>query len=127
MAHYSIRSRTEKTLPLSFRVPTGQIEEIDVEVRRDQRKDRVSLLEPIWNWAWQVYKRVGSVRSLIEETAVRGLSKRVDRETQEQLFIALETIFECAPNAVIEQVGRLLTSRAAKYGEHRAGKYGERK
>jgi hypothetical protein len=111
--------KVHHTLPLSFRVPAEQIEEIDREVARDHRKERVSLLEPIWNWAWAAYRRVGSVRTLIEDTAVVVFSKRVSRETQQHLFTALETIVDRAPSTVVEEVTRILTSRAGKYGDEK--------
>jgi hypothetical protein len=119
MSAQRTKARVQTTLPLSFRVAPDQVEEIDREVARDHRKDRVSLLEPIWNWAWQVYKRVGSVRVLLEGTTVRRLTDRVDHETQERLYSALETIFDRAPTGVVDEVSRLLSNRAGKYGEPR--------
>jgi hypothetical protein len=98
-------------------VASDQLDDIDREVARDHRKERVALVEPIWNWAWQVYKRVGSVRGLLEGTTVRRLTDRLDRETQEQLYTALETILERAPEAVVDEIGEILTQRAGKYGE----------
>jgi hypothetical protein len=41
----------------------------------------------------------------------------VSEELQDQLYTAFETILERAPSAVIEDVARVLTSRAGKYGE----------
>lgn len=46
----------------------------------------------------------------------RGRS-RIAEETRIQLITALETILERAPSAVIEEVSRILTERAGKYGE----------
>lgn len=46
----------------------------------------------------------------------RGRS-RIAEETRVQLMIALETILERAPSAVIEEISRILTERARKYGE----------
>jgi transcriptional regulator with XRE-family HTH domain len=46
----------------------------------------------------------------------RGRS-RIAEETRIQLFTALETILERAPSAVIEEISRILTERAGKYGE----------
>jgi len=43
-------------------------------------------------------------------------SSRIGEETRAQLFTALETILERAPSAVIEEVARVLTDRAGKYG-----------
>jgi transcriptional regulator with XRE-family HTH domain len=42
---------------------------------------------------------------------------RVAEETRIQLVTALETILERAPSAVIEEISRILTERAGKYGE----------
>ena len=46
----------------------------------------------------------------------RGRS-RIAEETRVQLITALETILERAPSAVIEEISRILTERAGKYGE----------
>ena len=102
---------------LSFRVPAEQFAEIDEEIAKDHRKARSDLVEPIWDWAWTEYKRVGSLRALLEGRPRRAYTKRVSEQTQEQLYIALETILERAPSAVIEDVARILTTRAGKYGE----------
>jgi transcriptional regulator with XRE-family HTH domain len=49
----------------------------------------------------------------------RARRSRVAEETRLQLIIALETILERAPSAVIEEVSQILTDRAGKYGEPR--------
>lgn len=46
----------------------------------------------------------------------RGRS-RIAEETRIQLITALETILDRAPSAVIEEISRILTERAGKYGE----------
>jgi hypothetical protein len=116
------KERRPSTTPLAFRVPVLQLVEIDQEMERDHRKERSSFVEPIWGWAWQVYKSVGSIRALIDGTTVLKISPRISRETQEQLYTALEMIFEHAPTAVVDEIGELLTARAGKYGEVRQKK-----
>lgn len=102
---------------LSFRVPADQLSEIDEEILKDHRKSRSDLVEPIWDQAWKEYKKAGSLRALLEGGPRRMYTKRVSEQTQEQLYIALETILERAPSAVIEDVARILTARAGKYGD----------
>jgi len=104
---------------LSFRVPAEQLLEIDEEISKDHRKSRSDLVEPIWDWAWKEYKKAGSLHALLGGTGRRAYTKRVSEQTQEQLYIALETILERAPSAVIEDVARILTARAGKYGDVR--------
>ncbi len=104
---------------LSFRVPADQLSEIDEETRKDHRKSRSDLAEPVWDWAWKEYKKAGSLRALLGTSRSRAHTARVSEETQEQLYMALETILERAPSAVIEDVARMLTARAGKYGEPR--------
>ncbi len=104
---------------LSFRVPAEQLSEIDEEISKDHRKSRSDLVEPVWDWAWKEYKKAGSLHALLGGNARRAYTKRVSEQTQEQLYIALETILERAPSAVIEDVARMLTARAGKYGDAR--------
>ncbi len=104
---------------LSFRVPAEQLAEIDEEILKDHRKSRSDLAEPVWDWAWKEYKKAGSLRALLGASRSRAHTARVSEETQEQLYMALETILERAPSAVIEDVARMLTARAGKYGEPR--------
>lgn len=49
--------------------------------------------------------------------STRRRRSRVAEETRLQLITALETILERAPSAVIEEISRILTDRAGKYGE----------
>ena len=42
---------------------------------------------------------------------------RIAEETRTQLITALETILDRAPSAVIEEIARILTDRAGKYGD----------
>jgi len=107
---------------LSFRVPAEQLAEIDEEILKDHRKSRSDLVEPIWDWAWKEYKKAGLLRALLGGSVTRTYSKRVSEQTQEQLYIALQTILERAPSAVIEDVARMLTARAGKYGEPKSRK-----
>jgi hypothetical protein len=111
------RSPHEIRVPLSFRVPISQLGEIEEAVRKEARKHRTDLLEVVWDWAWKEYKRAGSLRALLQGTRARKYSRRVSEELQDQLYIALETIFERAPSAVVEDVARSLTTKAGKYGE----------
>jgi hypothetical protein len=111
------RAPKDLRVPLSFRIPLSQLEEIEEAVRKEVRKHRTDLVELVWDWAWREYKRSGSLQALLQGTRTRKYSRRVSEELQDQLYTAFETILERAPSAVIEEVGRLLTSRAGKYGE----------
>ncbi|HYL64706.1 MAG TPA: hypothetical protein VE077_18995 [Candidatus Methylomirabilis sp.] len=102
---------------LSFRVPADQLDDIDREILKDHRKSRSDLVEPVWDWAWMEYKKAGSLRNLLDDRPRRSYTKRVSEQTQEELYIALETILQRAPSAVIEDIARVLTARAGKYGE----------
>ena len=111
------RTSQEIRVPLSFRVPLSQLEEIEEAVRKEVRKHRTDLLEVVWDWAWKEYKRSGSLRALLQGTRTRKYSRRVSEELQDQLYTAFETILERAPSAVIDEIARLLTARAGKYGD----------
>ena len=111
------RAPQDVRVPLSFRIPFSQLEEIEEAVRKEVRKHRTDLVELVWDWAWREYKRAGSLQALLQGTRTRKYSRRVSEELQDQLYTAFETILERAPSAVIEEVGRILTSRAGKYGE----------
>jgi DNA primase catalytic subunit len=111
------RTSQEIRVPLSFRVPLSQLEEIEEAVRKEVRKYRTDLLEVVWDWAWKEYKRSGSLKALLQGTRTRKYSRRVSEELQDQLYTAFETILERAPSAVIEDVARSLTARAGKYGD----------
>ena len=106
-------------VPLSFRIPLSQLEEIEEAVRQEVRKHRTDVVELVWEWAWKEYKRSGSLRALMQGTRTRKYSRRVSEELQDQLYTALETILERAPSTVIEDVARVLTARAGKYGDAR--------
>jgi hypothetical protein len=105
------------TIPLSFRVSAAHLEEIERATKQEVRKYRTEVIEMIWEWAWKEYRRAGSLRDLLEGTRARKYTRRVSEELQDQLYIALETILNRAPSAVIEDVARVLTARAGKYGE----------
>ena len=111
------RTSQDLRVPLSFRIPLSQLEEIEEAVRKEVRKHRSDLVEIVWDWAWKEYKRSGSLRALLQGTRTRKYSRRVSEELQDQLYTAFETILERAPSAVIEDVARVLTSRAGKYGD----------
>jgi DNA primase catalytic subunit len=111
------RTSQEIRVPLSFRVPLSQLEEIEEAVRKEVRKHRTDLLEVVWDWAWKEYKRSGSLRALLQGTRTRKYSRRVSEELQDQLYTAFEAILERAPSAVIDDVARVLTARAGKYGD----------
>jgi Arc/MetJ-type ribon-helix-helix transcriptional regulator len=106
-------------VPLSFRIPLSQLQEIEAAVQSEVRKHRTDVVELVWDWAWKEYKRSGSLRALLQGTRARKYSRRVSEELQDQLYTALETILERAPSAVIEDVARLLTARAGKYGDQK--------
>lgn len=112
-------TRKEVSYPLSFRVPFSQVEEIDRAVARERRKRRSDLLEAIWSVAWTNYQRSGSLEAFAEGRRSSRRTKRVSEELQDQLYMALETILERAPSAVIEEVARKLTHWAGKYGDER--------
>ena len=105
--------------PLSFRVPAKQVDEIDSAVTRERRKRRTDLLEAIWNVAWTHYQQSGSLEAYAEGTRTTKRTKRVSEELQDQLYMALETILDRAPSAVIEEVARKLTQWAGKYGDEK--------
>jgi hypothetical protein len=111
------RTSQEIRVPLSFRIRISQLEEIEEAVRKEVRKHRTDLVEVIWEWAWKEYKKSGSLRALLEGSRTRRYSRRVSEELQDQLYTAFETILERAPSAVIEDVARVLTMRAGKYGD----------
>jgi len=72
-------------------------------------------------WALPYYEKARSVEGLqVLEPIVE--SSRISRETQELLFTAVRTILDRAPSAVIEDVVRLLTKYAGRYGDEQSGK-----
>ena len=111
------RTTQDIRVPLSFRIPLSQMEEIEEAVRKEVRKHRTDLVEVVWDWAWKEYKRSGSLRALLQGTRTRKYSRRVSEELQDQLYTALDTILERAPSTVIEDAARNLTSKAGKYGD----------
>jgi Arc/MetJ-type ribon-helix-helix transcriptional regulator len=111
------RKTQDLRVPLSFRIPLSQLDEIEEAVRKEVRKHRSDLVELVWEWAWKEYKRAGSLQALLQGTRARKYSRRVSEELQDHLYTAFETILERAPSAVIEDVARTLTSRAGKYGD----------
>ena len=70
------RTSQEIRVPLSFRVPLSQLEEIEEAVRKEVRKHRTDLLEVVWEWAWKEYKRSGSLRGLLQGARARRYSSR---------------------------------------------------
>jgi hypothetical protein len=111
-----ILNENEVRVPLSFRIPLKQLEELEAAVQKEARRHRTDVVEFIWNWAWEEYKKSGSLQALLSGTRTGRYSRRVSEELQDQLYTALATILERAPSAVIEDVARTLTSRAGKYG-----------
>jgi Txe/YoeB family toxin of Txe-Axe toxin-antitoxin module len=93
-----------------------QLNEIEEAVHKETRKHRTDLLEFIWNWAWSEYRKSGSLQALLSGTRTGRYSRRVSEELQDQLYTALGTILDRAPSAVIEDIARVLTARAGKYG-----------
>ena len=116
--HDGMRTRPTRELnvPVSFRIPLQQLHEIEEAVQKEARRHRSDLLEFVWNWAWSEYKKAGSLQALLGGTRTRHYSRRVSEELQDQLFTALETIIDRAPSTVIDDVVRVLTQRAGKYG-----------
>lgn len=116
--HDGMRTRPTRDLnvPVSFRIPLQQLHEIEEAVHKEARRHRSDLLEFVWNWAWSEYKKAGSLQALLAGTRTRQYSRRVSEELQDELYTALNTILERAPSAVIEDVARVLTQRAGKYG-----------
>lgn len=112
-------TKREREAPLSFRIPAAELEDVDREVQKDYRSQRVDLVEPIWAWAWAAYKRAGSLRRLIDESSLRFYSRRISRDTQEQLYTALETAFERAPSSAIEKLAETITRLAGAPWEER--------
>ena len=110
------KSGRELNVPLSFRIPLPQLQEIEDAVRNESRRHRTDLVEFVWNWAWSEYKKAGSLQALLGGTRARRYSRRVSEELQDQLYTALATIFERAPSTVVDEVARILTARAGKYG-----------
>ena len=109
----------EGNYPLSFRVPGKMVDEIDLAVTRERRKRRTDLLEAIWSVAWTNYQQSGSLEAYAEGTRTTKRTKRVSEELQDQLYMALETILDRAPSAIIEEVARKLTQYAGKYGDEK--------
>ncbi len=114
-----VKTRKQISYPLSFRVPLSQVDEIDAAVTKERRKRRSDLLEAIWEVAWAHYRSSGSLGAYSEGKRSRRFSRRVSEELQDQLYTALQTIFDRAPSAVIEEVARKLTHWAGKYGEEK--------
>jgi hypothetical protein len=109
-------NESEVRVPLSFRIPLKQLEEIETAVQKEARRYRTDVVELIWKWAWEEYRKSGSLRALLSGTRTGRYSRRVSEELQDQLYTALQTILERAPSAVIEDIARTLTTRAGKYG-----------
>jgi hypothetical protein len=109
-------NENEVRVPLSFRIPLKQLEEIEAAVQKEARRYRTDVVELIWNWAWGEYRKSGSLRALLSGTRTGRYSRRVSEELQDQLYTALQTILDRAPSAVIEDIARILTARAGKYG-----------
>lgn len=96
------------------------LDELERAAGEEPVRSVAALLELV-RYAWPVYQRVGSLKELKRLQGARAQaehshSKRISRETQEQLFTALRTIFDTAPSAVIEEIAGILTARAGKYG-----------
>lgn len=119
--HDNMKTKPDRELnvPLSFRIPLSQLQEIEDAVRAEARRHRTDLVEFIWTWAWSEYKKAGSLQALLGGTRTRKYSRRVSEELQDQLYTALGTILERAPSAVVDDVARLLTARAGKYGSEK--------
>jgi len=110
------RPTRDLNVPVSFRIPLQQLHEIEEAVQKEARRHRSDVLEFVWSWAWSEYKKAGSLQALLAGTRTRHYSRRVSEELQDELYTALTTILERAPSAVIEDIARVLTQRAGKYG-----------
>lgn len=113
------KTHRELNVPVSFRIPLAQLQEIEESVQKEARRHRTDLLEFIWTWAWNEYKKAGSLQALLAGTRTRKYSRRVSEELQDDLYTALATVFERAPSTVIEDIARILTQRAGKYGSEK--------
>lgn len=113
------KSIRELSYTISFRIPAHQVEEVDASFPRERLRRRADFLASLWEFAWAEYKRAGSLEALAKAAPRRRYSRRVSEEMQDQLHAALDLIFERAPSAVVEQIAKLLTERAGKYGDER--------
>lgn len=113
------KTHRELNVPISFRIPLPQLQEIEDAVQKEARRHRTDLLEFVWSWAWNEYRKAGSLQGLLAGTRTRKYSRRVSEELQDDLYTALATIFERAPSTVIEDIARILTQRAGKYGSEK--------
>jgi DNA primase catalytic subunit len=95
------KTHRELNVPVSFRIPLPQLQQIEEAVQREARRHRTDLLEFVWTWAWNEYKRAGSLQALLGGTRTRKYSRRVSEELQDEMYTALATIFDRAPSAVI--------------------------
>jgi hypothetical protein len=89
---------------------------------KEEGRSASNLCERLLQWAFEQMVEAGDSNALMnwEARPKRPRSTRISRETQEHLYIALETIVARAPSTVVEEVTRILTSRAGKYGEEKA-------
>lgn len=64
-------------------------------------------------------RETDTTASLTRGIPGRLYSRRVSEDLQDQLHSALDIIFARAPSAVIEEVERVLTKLAGKYGDEK--------
>ncbi len=93
---------------------------LEAQARREDRP-LSNLSDRLLKWATKWLVQAGDSQTLAHWTArpPRKKSARISEETQEEIFTALEVIFERAPSAVIERVAEYLTERAGKYGDEK--------
>ena len=110
--------KTKKSAQVNIRFTPQALEQLDEAAEREYR-DRSEMARLLIEWALGRYDRAGSLRALLDSDQPFRSRKtsRISEETRMELLTALETILERAPSAIIEEMSRVLTQRAGKYGE----------
>lgn len=85
------------------------------------REDRAmgEVVRILVEWILPHLRESDTLTGLTRGMPGRLYSRRVSELTQDQLHNALDIIFERAPSAVIEEIGRRLTEFAGKYGDEK--------
>ena len=115
----STKKTRELSYTISFRIPTHEVQEVDRAFPRERLRRRADFLASLWELVWNEYKRAGSLDALSKAAPRRRYSRRVSEELQDELHAALDLIFDRAPSTVIEQIAKILTERAGRYGDER--------
>jgi hypothetical protein len=74
---------------------------------------RIGLAREIFLWAFEVYKRAGSLARL-KASHLMNPSGRYSPEVQKRAYQDLEKLFKVAPSPMIEEAVRYLADRADK-------------